>query len=189
MKHIDPLAAGFVDASAGITGLVESMVLDASWNGQQMHVTKLLVDTPHLTLVRSNAPAPPKPAGANPEGATMLENLSVDNAQIKNWIADADHRRASRIGCLSAIERADYESYAQDGLAFYGECAAARRRRPERQWNCRAFQPAEQCGDAGECASDAQANANWHLQAFCLRMRALLERLICRPRFNRMGKH
>src|SRR5580658_2424580 len=84
MKHIDPLAAGFVDASAGITGMVDSMVLDASWNGQQMQVTKLLVDTPHLTLVRSNAPAPPKPAGANPEGATMLENLSVDNAQIKN---------------------------------------------------------------------------------------------------------
>src|SRR3984885_3680063 len=84
MKHIDPLAAGFVDASAGITGLVESMVLDASWNGQQMHVAKLLVDTPHLTLVRSNAPAPAKPAGANPEGASMLENLFLDSAQIKN---------------------------------------------------------------------------------------------------------
>jgi hypothetical protein len=84
IKHIDPLAAGFVDASAGITGLVESMILDASWNGQQMHVTKLLVDTPHVTLVRSNAPSPPKPAGANPEGTTMLENLSVDDAQIKN---------------------------------------------------------------------------------------------------------
>jgi AsmA protein len=84
MKHIDPLAAGFVDASAGITGLVESMVLDASWNGQQMHVTKLLVDTPHVNVVRTNAPAPPKPAGANPEGTTMLENLSVDDAQIKN---------------------------------------------------------------------------------------------------------
>ena len=84
MKHIDPLAAGFVDASAGITGMVDSMVLDASWNGQQMHVAKLLVDTPHLTLVRSNAPAPPKPAGANPEGASMLENLFLDSAQIKN---------------------------------------------------------------------------------------------------------
>ncbi len=56
MKHIDPLAAGFVDASDGITGLVDDMVLDASWNGQQMHVTKLLVDSPHFTLVRSNAP-------------------------------------------------------------------------------------------------------------------------------------
>jgi AsmA protein len=84
MKHIDPLAAGFVDSSAGVTGLVDSMVLDASWSGQQMHVTKLLVENPHLTVVRSNAPKTPKPAGANPEGTTMLENLSVDDAQIKN---------------------------------------------------------------------------------------------------------
>jgi hypothetical protein len=84
MKHIDPLAAGFVDASAGITGLVDSMVLDASWNGQQMHVAKLEVDSPHLTLARSNAPKQPTPAGANPEGATMLDSLSVDSAQIKN---------------------------------------------------------------------------------------------------------
>jgi AsmA protein len=84
MKHIDPLAAGFVDASAGITGLVEDMILDASWNGQQMHVSKLLIDSPHVTIARSNAPKPPKPAGANPEGTTMLQNLSVDDAQIKN---------------------------------------------------------------------------------------------------------
>jgi AsmA protein len=84
MKHIDPLAAGFVDASDGVTGLIDDMVLDASWNGQQMHVTKLLVDSPHVTLVRSNAPKPPAPATANPEGTTMLQNLSVDDAQIKN---------------------------------------------------------------------------------------------------------
>src|SRR3984885_11515715 len=84
MKHIDPLAAGFVDASDGVTGLVGDMVLDASWNGQQMHVSKLEVDDPNITLVRSNAPKPPAPAGANPEGTTMLENLSVDSAQIKN---------------------------------------------------------------------------------------------------------
>jgi AsmA protein len=84
MKHIDPLAAGFVDASDGVTGLVGDMVLDASWNGQQMHVSKLEVDSPNITLVRSNAPKQPAPAGANPEGTTMLENLSVDSAQIKN---------------------------------------------------------------------------------------------------------
>jgi AsmA protein len=86
MKHIDPLAAGFVDASDGVTGLINDMVLDASWNGQQMHVTKLLVDSPQITLVRSNTPKAPAPAaaGANPEGTTMLENLSVDDAQIKN---------------------------------------------------------------------------------------------------------
>src|SRR6202453_2061191 len=84
MKHIDPLAAGFVDASDGVTGLIDDMILDASWNGQQMHVAKLLVDGPRLTLVRSNAPPQPKAAAANPEGLTVLDNLSVDNAQIKN---------------------------------------------------------------------------------------------------------
>jgi AsmA protein len=84
IKHLDPLAAGFVDASDGITGTVDSLVLDAAWNGTQMHVSKLLVDTPRLTLVKSNAPKQPKPADANPEGTTMLQNLSVDDAQIKN---------------------------------------------------------------------------------------------------------
>jgi AsmA protein len=84
LKHIDPLAAGFVDASDGVTGLVDDMILDASWSGSQMHVTKLEVDNPHLTVVRSNTPAQPKPASANPEGTTMLQSLSVDNAQVKN---------------------------------------------------------------------------------------------------------
>jgi AsmA protein len=84
IKHLDPLAAGFVDASDGVTGLIEGLVLDAAWNGTQMHVTKLIVETPRLTLVRSNAPKQPKPAGANPEGTTMLQNLWVDDAQIKN---------------------------------------------------------------------------------------------------------
>src|ERR1700761_6353581 len=70
MKHIDPGAAGFIDASAGVTGVVEGLTLDASWSGQQMHVTKLLVDTPRLTWQRSNVPEPPRPS-ANPEGKSM----------------------------------------------------------------------------------------------------------------------
>ena len=49
-----------------------------------MHVTKLLVDSPHLTVVRNNAPKQPKPAGTNAEGSTMLQNLSVDSAEVKN---------------------------------------------------------------------------------------------------------
>jgi AsmA protein len=84
IKHLDPLAAGFVDTSDGVTGLIGGLVLDAAWNGTQMHVTKLIVETPQLTLVRSNSPKQPKPAGANPEGTTMLDNLLVDDAQIKN---------------------------------------------------------------------------------------------------------
>ncbi len=83
IRHLDPLAAGFVNAADGISGLIQSIVLDASWNGQQMHVTKLIVDKPHLTVMRSNVPKAPKPA-ANSGGSTMLQNLSVDDAQIKN---------------------------------------------------------------------------------------------------------
>ncbi len=83
VKHLDPLAAGFVDASAGVTGTVESVVLDAAWSGTEMHVTQLIVDTPRVTVVRSNAAKQPKPA-ANAEGTTMLENLSVNDAQVKN---------------------------------------------------------------------------------------------------------
>jgi AsmA protein len=83
MKHIDPLAAGFVDASDGVAGMVDSIVLDATSNGQKMHVAKLIVDKPNLTLTSSNAPKQPKPA-TNSEGSTMLQNLSVDEAQITN---------------------------------------------------------------------------------------------------------
>jgi AsmA protein len=84
MKHIDLVAAGFVEASAGIAGTVDGLILDASWTGQQMHVTKFLVDTPHLTFQRSNAPEATKTADANAEGMSMLDSLFVDDAQIKN---------------------------------------------------------------------------------------------------------
>lgn len=83
IKHIDPLAAGFVDSSAGISGTVENLVLDAAWSGTQLHVTKLLVDTPRITILKNTAPKPVKPA-ANAEGSSMLENLSVDAAEVKN---------------------------------------------------------------------------------------------------------
>ncbi len=84
MKHIDPLAAGFVDASDGITGLVDDMVLDASWNGQLMHVSKLLVDQPRMKVVNSPGPKPPKSPVANNEGSSMMQNLTVDDAEVKN---------------------------------------------------------------------------------------------------------
>jgi AsmA protein len=84
MKHVDLVAAGFMDAASGVSGTVDGLILDASWNGEQMHVTKLLVDSPHVAVVRSNAPEQPKPADANAEGKTMLDSLSVDVAEIKN---------------------------------------------------------------------------------------------------------
>jgi AsmA protein len=84
MKHTDPLAAGFVDSSVGVSGQVDSIVLDAAWSGQQMHVAKLLVDSPHLTITRSATPAPPKPAGGGPNDTSMLKSLFVDEAKITN---------------------------------------------------------------------------------------------------------
>ncbi|WP_263385702.1 AsmA family protein [Granulicella arctica] len=83
LKHIDPLAAGFVDASDGVSGLINALVLDATWSGQQLHVSKLVVDTPRLTILRSNASKAAKPA-AESEGDSMLKSLSVDDAQVKN---------------------------------------------------------------------------------------------------------
>ena len=84
LQHIDLATAGFADASDGITGSLGSMTLDAAWTGQAMHVTSLLVDSPNLAIVRSNAPKAPKPAGSSQEGASMLRSLSVDKAEIKN---------------------------------------------------------------------------------------------------------
>src|SRR6185369_9869602 len=41
-KHIDPLAAGFVDSDAGLTGTIDGIDLEANWNGQQLHVANLV---------------------------------------------------------------------------------------------------------------------------------------------------
>ncbi len=82
-KHIDPLAAGFVDASSGISGQVDSLVLDASWSGQQMHVTKLAIDGPHVTLVQKPTPkTPPRPAAA--QNPSMLQSLAIDSMELTN---------------------------------------------------------------------------------------------------------
>ncbi len=84
LKHIDPVAAGFVSPSAGIFGAIDSIVLDAAWTGQQMHVNKLLVASPRLTIVRSGAPSLSGNAEAKPANTSLLERLSVDDAQITN---------------------------------------------------------------------------------------------------------
>ena len=83
LKHLDPLAAGFVDATAGITGVINAIDVQATWNGQQLHVTNLLIDTPKLTLVRSNTPTAATPPPA-PDSNNMLSTLTADHLQIKN---------------------------------------------------------------------------------------------------------
>ena len=84
VKHIDPLAAGFVDATSGVTGTIDAIDVQATWNGQQLHVANLLVDTPKLTLIRDNKPttvATPPPA---PNSNNMLSTFTADHLQVKN---------------------------------------------------------------------------------------------------------
>jgi hypothetical protein len=83
-KHIDPLAAGFVDATAGITGTIDAINLQATWNGQQLHVANFVVDTPKLTLVRDNKPSTTVTPPAAPDSNNMLSTFSADHLQIKN---------------------------------------------------------------------------------------------------------
>ena len=82
-KHIDPLAAGFVDSTAGITGNINAIDVQATWNGQQLHVANLLIDTPKLTLVRDNKPTAAVTPPA-PNSNDMLSTLTADHLQIKN---------------------------------------------------------------------------------------------------------
>jgi len=82
-KHLDPLAAGFVTTADGITGLIDAIDVAATWNGQQLHVTNLLVDTPKLAIVRSNKPAAATPP-PSPSSNDMFSTLVADHLQIKN---------------------------------------------------------------------------------------------------------
>ena len=81
-KHIDPLAAGLVEASSGISGQVDSLTVDASWSGQQMHVAKLLIDGPHVTVVQK--PATKEKTATKQGGQTTLESLAVDSLELTN---------------------------------------------------------------------------------------------------------
>ena len=83
-KHIDPLAAGFVDATAGITGTIDAIDVQAVWNGQQLHVANFVVDTPKLTLVRDNKPTTTVTPPPAPDSNNMLSTFTADHLQIKN---------------------------------------------------------------------------------------------------------
>lgn len=84
VKHLDPTTAGFVEPSAGLSGLIDSIDVTATWNGQQLHVNDLVVDTPKLAVVRENKPAT-EPVKANaPDSSDMLSTFSADHIQVKN---------------------------------------------------------------------------------------------------------
>ena len=83
-KHIDPVATGFFDSTAGISGTVDTIDVQATWNGQQLHVANLLIDTPKVTLVRENKPTTAAPPPTTPNSNDMLSTFTADHLQIKN---------------------------------------------------------------------------------------------------------
>jgi len=95
-KHIDPLAAGFVDSTSGITGAIDAIDLQATWNGQQLHVLNLLIDSPKLTLVRENKPTTATTPPPEPNSSNMLSTLTADRLQIKNGIITITSRGQAR---------------------------------------------------------------------------------------------
>jgi len=83
-RHLDPAKAGFIDPSSGISGTIDAINTIATWNGQQLHVANLVLDTPKLTLLRDNKPSA-APAKANaPNSNDMLSTFTADHFQVKN---------------------------------------------------------------------------------------------------------
>lgn len=84
IKHLDPVAAGFLETSDGISGVVSAIDVETTWNGQQLHVTNLNVDTPNLTILRKAAPTATPVAPKAPNSNDMLSTLVADHLQVKN---------------------------------------------------------------------------------------------------------
>ncbi|WP_260705590.1 DUF748 domain-containing protein [Edaphobacter flagellatus] len=83
VKHLDPTAAGFADAASGLSGTIDAIDGTATWNGQQLHVVDLVVDTPKLTLTDNGKPKAAAPAKA-PDSSDMMSTFSADHLQVKN---------------------------------------------------------------------------------------------------------
>lgn len=83
VKHLDPLAAGFVEKSSGISGTIQTIDVEATWNGKDLHVANLTVDTPTLNIVRTGTPTTAAAPKA-PDSNDMLSTLSADRIAVKN---------------------------------------------------------------------------------------------------------
>jgi hypothetical protein len=84
VKHLDPVAAGFLEPAAGITGTINAIDVEATWNGKQLHVTNLAVDTPNLNVARKGTPSTSAAPQKAPDSNDMLSTLTADHLQIKN---------------------------------------------------------------------------------------------------------
>lgn len=84
IQHVEPVAAGFLNKSAGITGTINSIDVEATWNGQQLHVANLTVDTPNLNVVHKATPPNAPAAPTEPNSNDMLTTMIADRVQVKN---------------------------------------------------------------------------------------------------------
>ncbi len=84
IKHLDPVASGFLDATAGVTGTINAIDVEATWNGQQLHVTNLTVDTPNVNVVHKAAPSTSPVTPNKPDSNDMLSTMVADHLQVKN---------------------------------------------------------------------------------------------------------
>ncbi len=84
VKHLDPVAAGFLESSAGVTGTIGAIDVEATWNGQQLHLANLTVDTPNLNVALKNTPKTAAAAPSAPDSNQMLTTMSADHLQVKN---------------------------------------------------------------------------------------------------------
>ena len=93
VRHLNPAAAGVLDASSGVSGVIDRISIDAARSGHGLHIAKLLIDSPQLAITRAaNRPAPaldgnpaPAPAAA-PDGNSMMSALSADSLQVKGGV-------------------------------------------------------------------------------------------------------
>lgn len=82
VKHLNPVAAGFLEPNSGISGTIDTINVESTWNGQQLHLANLTVDTPKLTIVRKTTSAAATPV--QPNSNDMLSTLTADHLQVKN---------------------------------------------------------------------------------------------------------
>jgi AsmA protein len=98
IKRLDLAGVGM--ARSRVTGLIDSVSIDAAWSGRLLHVAKLLIDSPNLVIVRAATPSPAAADAQESNGATalgsnkavapesnrLIDTLSVDSLEVKNGV-------------------------------------------------------------------------------------------------------
>jgi AsmA protein len=85
LRHFNPGAAGLLDASSGVSGVIDRISIDAARSGHGLHIAKLLIDSPQLAIARAATRPASVPAVA-PEGNGVMSALSADSVQVTRGV-------------------------------------------------------------------------------------------------------